>query len=101
MSAAKQTPRYLTDDERRSFAASRGSALGISDSDRLNALITLIGGHYAFPVFLEMSELFKDGRRGLDAFFASNPSLLGSKAPSDQAHLLAPAETVERKKTNL
>lgn len=83
MSAAKQDPKFLTDDERRSFAASRGgSALGISDTDRLNALITLFGGHYAFPVMWQMNELFRDGRRGLDAFLASNPSLLGSKAPS-------------------
>jgi len=82
MSAAKEIPKYLTDEERRSFAASRGSALGISDTDRLNALITLFGGHYAFPAFWQMSELFKDGRRGLDAFLAANPSLLGSKAPN-------------------
>ena len=83
MSDAKQTPEYLTDAQRRSFAASRDSALGITDTDRLNALITLFGGHYAFPAFWQMSELFKDGRRGLDAFLASNPSLLGSKASND------------------
>lgn len=60
-------------------AAAPATALQISDADRLNALFTLFGGYYAFPVMWEMSALFKDGRRGLDAFLSANPSLLGTK----------------------
>lgn len=78
MSTEKQTPKYLTDDERIRYAASGASVL--NDADRLNALFTLFGGHYAFPVTWQMSELFKDGRRGLDAFLAANPSLLVTKS---------------------
>lgn len=57
-----------------------GSAPGPTDTDRIDALITLFGGHYAFPVMWEVSQLFQNGRDGLDAFLAANPSLTDGKA---------------------
>jgi hypothetical protein len=68
---------------RRELAPVSGSAPPITDTDRIDALITLFGGHYAFPVMWEVSELFQNGRDGLDAFLASNPSLTPKKAQND------------------
>jgi len=59
--------------------AKLNAALGkseITDSQRIDALITLFGGHYAFPVFFEVRQLFENGRAGLDAFLNENPTLL-------------------------
>lgn len=61
---------------RSELAASTGSAQALTDTDRIDALITLFGGHYAFPVLWEVRELFQNGRCGLDAFLADNPTLL-------------------------
>lgn len=50
----------------------------VSDKDRLDALFTLFGGHYAFsPSYGGIQSLFKDGRRGIDQLIAENPSLIG------------------------
>lgn len=56
----------------------------LTDTERLDALFTLFGGHYAFSPFLRIQEHFQDGRRGLDKFIADNPSLLGISAPENQ-----------------
>lgn len=48
----------------------------LTDTDRLNALFTLFGGHYVFQVGFNFPGIFKDGRRGLDKFIAEHPSLL-------------------------
>ena len=63
------------DIERARLRAAR-EELELTDTDRINALITLFGGHYAFPVMWQVSELFSNGRVGLDAFLFNNPSLL-------------------------
>lgn len=52
----------------------------LTDADRLNALFTLFGGHFAFSPFFKIQEFMKDGRRGIDKLIAQTPSLLGSKA---------------------
>ena len=56
----------------------------LTDTDRINALFTLMGGNYAFSPFLNLNEIFRDGRRGLDKFIAENPSLLGTKNQKEQ-----------------
>jgi hypothetical protein len=58
----------------------RGGALGMSltDTDRLNAIFTLFGGHYAFSPFSDLPRVLRDGRRGIDELIAANPSLLGA-----------------------
>ncbi len=89
MSTSKPSPTWPTRTDidrakiaarRSELAASTGSAPGPTDTDRIDALITLFGGHYAFPVMWQVSELFQNGRAGLDAFLATNPSLTEGKA---------------------
>lgn len=52
----------------------------LSDTDRLNALFTLMGGSYAFSAFFDLNSIMRDGRRGIDELIAGNPSLLGKQS---------------------
>jgi hypothetical protein len=72
----KPAPAWPTraDIDRAKIAEIKGAAT-LTDTQRVDALITLFGGHYAFPVMWEVSQLFQNGRSGLDAFLACNPSL--------------------------
>ena len=59
--------------------AKRKNAEPFTDTDRLNALFTLFGGHFAFSPFTDIAAVMRNGRRGIDALIADNPSLLGDK----------------------
>ena len=63
--------------EKAKLSYARGQ-VEFTDTDRINALITLFGGNYAFPVLWEIRDIFQNGRCGLDAFIRSNPSLFRS-----------------------
>jgi NAD(P)-dependent dehydrogenase (short-subunit alcohol dehydrogenase family) len=68
---------------RSELAVSPVSDPEVTDTGRIDALITLFGGYYAFPAIWEVSQLFKNGRSGLDAFLACNPSLTEKETPID------------------
>jgi hypothetical protein len=74
---SKPVPKYPTKEERRAIAVAITAAHELTDKERLDALFTLFGGHYAFSPFFKVQDMMSDGRRGLDAFIAQNPSLMG------------------------
>ncbi len=72
MNKSKAVIPTQSDIERAKLAALNGE---VTDKDRIDALITLFGGNYAFPPTWFVMELFQNGRVGLDAFLSANPSL--------------------------
>lgn len=51
----------------------------LTDTDRINAIITLHGGHYCFQVGFRFLDVMGEGRASLDTFIFENPSLLGAR----------------------
>lgn len=72
-----------------------GSALKLTltDTERLNAIFTVLGGGYAFNAFWDLGAVLRDGRRGLDEMIAANPSLLGDEKLESKRLLPTPNET--------
>lgn len=60
----------------RALCTIKAAQMGLTDADRINALITLTQGNSMFGVGFSFCELFQDGRRGLDAFLSKYPHLL-------------------------
>ena len=54
----------------------------LSDTERLDALFTLLGGGYAFPVH-SLTNILKDGRSGIDRLIKENPSLVSDNVKSE------------------
>lgn len=69
----------------RALCTIKAAQMGLTDADRINAIITLTQGNSVFRIGFSFCDIFADGRRGIDAFLSKYPHLLPERLREKEA----------------